>query len=135
MTLAALNPWQVLDQIQKEALTHSTARRWHPATDINESEAGYEITMDLPGIKPEEVAIEIHEQRLQIKGERAASSNEKENKTHYNERVYGNFHRTFKLPKDANESAIDAKFEHGVLNISIPKIEKVQPRKITISAS
>ena len=135
MTLAALNPWQVLDQIQKEALTQSTSRRWHPATDINEAETGYEIIIDLPGIKPEEVAIEVHEQRLQIKGQRTAPSSDKENKAHYNERVYGNFHRTFKLPKDANESAIDAKFEYGVLNISIPKVEKVQPRKITISAS
>lgn len=134
MTLATLNPWQVLDQMQKEALSNSRSRRWHPATDITETESGYQINMDLPGIKPEDVAIEAHEQKLQIKGERQTTSNQ-EGKTHYNERVHGSFHRTFKLPNDANESAIHANFEHGVLSISIPKIEKVQPRKISINIS
>lgn len=136
MTLAALNPWQVLDQIQKEALqqSNSNLKRWHPATDINESENNYQITVDLPGIKPEDVNIEVHENRLTIKGERKTSLKQ-EHKTHYNERVYGNFNRTFKLPKDANDGNIEANFEHGVLTIGIPKLAKAQPRKVTINVS
>ena len=132
MTLATLNPWQVLDQIQKEAFTQQT-RRWHPATDITESEASYHIYLDLPGLKSEDISIEVKEDRLHIRGSRQLKR-EEGIKTHYNERVSGEFNRTFKLPKDANESAIAAKFEDGVLQIDVPKAEKAQPRKIAIEA-
>ncbi|MCG8668269.1 MAG: Hsp20/alpha crystallin family protein [Pseudomonadales bacterium] len=134
MTLATLNPWQVLDQIQKEAFSNNAAKRWHPATDIQESENGYSITLDLPGVKPDEVNIEVHEQKLHISGERKRETNS-ENKVHYNERVYGSFNRVFRLPKDADETAINAKFELGVLNVEIPKQEKLQPRKVTINVN
>ncbi|MCG8314421.1 MAG: Hsp20/alpha crystallin family protein [Pseudomonadales bacterium] len=134
MTLATLNPWQVLDQIQKEAFNNSNNRRWHPASDISESESCYQIAVDLPGVNPESVSIEVHEQKLHIKGQRV-NGLAPENKTHYNERVFGDFNRVFRLPKDADESAINAKFELGVLNVWIPKIENAQPRKITIEVN
>lgn len=131
MTLATINPWQVLDQIQKEAFTPGSARRWHPAADITETDAGYQITLDLPGVRPEDVSIEVHDQKLQIKGERAAPQNQSE-KVHYSERVFGSFQRVFRLPKDSDENAISANFDFGVLNVKIPKLEKAKPRKISI---
>ncbi|MDX1693634.1 MAG: Hsp20/alpha crystallin family protein [Ketobacteraceae bacterium] len=132
MTLATLNPWQVLDQIQKEAFTQQS-RRWHPATDITESESGYRVSLDLPGMKSEDITIEVKEERLYIKGSRQVERDESA-KVHYSERVFGEFNRTFKLPKDANESAIAAKFENGVLQVDIPKVEKAQPRQIAIES-
>ena len=132
MSLATLNPWQVLDQIQKEALNNN--RRWHPASDISESDTSYQIAIDLPGVTPESVSIEVHEQKLHIKGQRVNAS-ESPDKVHYSERVFGDFNRVFRLPKDADESAINAKFEYGVLSVRIPKIENAQPRKITIEVN
>lgn len=135
MTLATLNPWQVLDQIQKEAFTQQSQqkRRWHPATDITESESAYLLSLDLPGMKTEDISIEVKEDKLHITGVRASDRNES-SRVHYSERVFGEFNRAFKLPKDVNESGISARFEHGVLLVEIPKAEKAQPRKITIEA-
>lgn len=132
MALATINPWQVLDQIQKEAFANtSSAKRWHPATDITEHETGYRVTLDLPGINPDAITIEVKDQKLQIKGGRELEQNESE-RVHYRERVFGEFNRSFRLPKDADETNINAKFEHGVLQVEIPKAEKAQPRKIAI---
>lgn len=130
MTLATLNPWQVLDQFQKEALAQQR-RRWHPATDITESESAYRVSLDLPGMNSNDITIEVKEDKLQISGSRA-STREDSSRVHYNERVFGEFNRTFKLPKDIHESGISATFEHGVLLVEIPKAEKAQPRKISI---
>lgn len=130
MSLATLNPWQVLDQIQKEAFNQQ-AKRWHPAADITESETAYEVALDLPGIKPEDINIEIKEEKLYISGGREVEPKDA-TKIHYSERVNGRFNRAFRLPKDVNESAINAKFDYGVLRVEIPKAEKAQPRKIAI---
>lgn len=136
MSLATLNPWQVLDQIQKEAFAtaraNNEARRWHPATDIVELEAAYNVVLDLPGVADEDVSIEVNEQKLYISGKRARADSDIE-KAHHNERVFGEFKRAFHLPKDADEAGIKAQFTQGVLSVTIPKHSPQQPRKIEIN--
>lgn len=139
MSIATLNPWQVLDQLQQDAIrrhsgknTHTTTRRWHPAVDISESDNGFHITMDLPGTKPEDVTIEVEDNQLKINGERkqAETANAK---THHSERVVGSFSRQFRLPKDADATQVSASFEAGILEIEIKKQEESKPRKVSIN--
>ena len=132
MSIATLNPWQVLDQLQKDALRgYSTNQKWHPAVDIFESKAGYNISIDLPGAKPEDVKLSAEDNKLKVTGERKAGKNEGD-RQHYSERVFGSFQRSFQLPKDADQTAISAEFDAGVLTIQIPKREETQPRNINI---
>ena len=149
MSISTLNPWQVLDQLQQDALrrhsgstSRNTAsasckttqtRQWHPAVDITESANGFHIVMDLPGIKPEDVTIEIEDHLLNISGERKQPETAPLKK-HHNERVIGAFSRQFRLPKDADATQVNASFEVGVLAIDINKQEESKPRKVTINA-
>jgi len=148
MSIATLNPWQVLDQLQQDALRrHSgptsrntisasckttSTRQWHPAVDITESANGFHIVMDLPGIKPEDVSIEIEDNQLKISGERKQPETAPLKK-HHNERVIGAFSRQFRLPKDADATQVNASFETGVLTIDINKQEESKPRKVSIN--
>lgn len=135
MAIRALNPWQVIDKIHNDTIKlyeNSEHKSWHPAVDIIETVEGYVITMDTPGVNPEDVNIEVNESKLVLSGHRESKNNGKAPKSHYKERVHGKFNRTFNLPTDSNTSAITASFDQGVLNISIPKEEKSLPRKISV---
>ncbi|MBV1920625.1 MAG: Hsp20/alpha crystallin family protein [Pseudomonadales bacterium] len=150
MSIATLNPWQVLDQLQQDALRRHSGptsrnaaspsckttqtRQWHPAVDISESVNGFHIVMDLPGIKPEDATIEIEDQLLKISGERKQPETATLKK-HHKERVSGAFSRQFRLPKDADATQVNASFEVGVLTININKQEESKPRKVTITTT
>ena len=108
------------------------ATDWVPAVDIREDDAHFELSADLPGVDPENIAVTMEEGVLTIQGSRDAQvTNEKDNYKHY-ERVSGNFLRCFTLPDTANGEAISATTKHRVLKLSIPKQAKLQPRKIDV---
>ncbi|HVK98180.1 MAG TPA: Hsp20/alpha crystallin family protein [Dongiaceae bacterium] len=136
MTIACLNPWQVLDQLQQDNLRRyvNTGHRWQPSVDISEGKDRYEIRLDLPGVKPEQVKVELEEGKLKISGEKQRVEVEGQN-YRYKERVAGAFNRVFKLPEDADVNGIRAQFELGVLVLTLPKQEAVKPRKIEIQVS
>ena len=133
MTIACLNPWQVLDQLQQDNLRRYTSngQRWQPSVDIAESKDRYEIQMDLPGVKPDQVKVELEDGKLKISGEKTRAA--AEGVTYrYKERTTGAFSRVFKLPEDADANGIRAQFDNGVLVLSIQKQEATKPRKIEI---
>lgn len=135
MTLATLNPWQVLDQLQQNSLRRAVnGQRWQPSVDIVETAQHYEILLDLPGVKSEQVQVELEDSILKISGEKTRPQNEGET-WRYKERVRGAFSRHFRLPEDANSNAIQARFDNGVLSLVIGKLEQTKPRKIEIQAS
>jgi HSP20 family protein len=134
MSIATLNPWQVLDQLQNDGLRRYNQRRWQPVVDITESKSGYEIHLELPGIAPEQVQVELEENQLKISGEKVRTQ-EDGIEYRYRERAIGEFSRTFKLPDDANKNAVNASFANGLLKVSIQKQEQPQPRKIEIQVS
>ncbi|MEZ5507844.1 MAG: Hsp20/alpha crystallin family protein [Gammaproteobacteria bacterium] len=71
MTITALNPWQVLDQLQQNSLRrNATTHRWQPAVDIIETAQHYEIQLDLPGVKADQVTVELEDNTLKISGEK-----------------------------------------------------------------
>jgi HSP20 family protein len=107
---------------------------WAPAVDIKEEPDKYVLHADLPGVKPEETDVSMEDGVLTIKGEKKTEEiTEKEGYKRV-ERTFGSFHRRFSLPDTANPDAISAKSKDGVLEITIPKREAVQPKKIAVTS-
>lgn len=104
---------------------------WTPASDIYETESGYLIAMDLPGIDREALEIDINENRLVVKGTRAIA----ESRQHRSERPRGKFFRTYSVPASVDQGRIAAEYKDGVLQISLPKRTEQKPKKIDIKVS
>lgn len=110
----------------------AVAADWIPAVDIREDEDGYVLHADLPGVDPEAIEITMENGMLTLRGERASEAERRTNAFRRIERTSGRFFRRFSLPDSADADRITATGRHGVLEISIPKHEKVQPRRITV---
>ena len=105
-------------------------KTWVPEVDIFEDEKAYHLSVDLPGIKAEEIEVTAHDGILTIKGDREAVLEDKELKR--SERVYGSFLREFSMPDTADLENIKASSQHGVLDIEVPKVTKSEPRRIQV---
>lgn len=94
-------------------------------TDVKETEQGYEMTMNLPGIKKEDVKAELKEGYLTINATSNSENDEKDNDGRYirRERYYGSCSRSFYVGEEVTQEDIKAKFENGILKLSIPKKE------------
>ena len=101
---------------------------WTPAADIYETESGYLIAMDLPGIDRQALEIDVDENRLLVKGTRAID----EPKQHRAERPRGKFLRTFSVPASIEQGKIAAEYKDGVLQIRLPKRSEQTSKKIDI---
>jgi len=101
---------------------------WTPAADIYESESGYLIAMDLPGINRDALEIDVDDNRLLVRGTRTIS----ESKQHRAERPRGKFLRTFSVPGSVDQSKIGAEYKDGVLQIRLPKRGEQKAKKIDI---
>lgn len=101
---------------------------WTPAADIYETESGYSIAMDLPGIDREALEIDVDENRMVVKGTRAID----EPRQHRSERPRGKFLRTFSVPASVDQGKIAAEYRDGVLQIRLPKRSEQKPKKIDI---
>jgi len=107
---------------------------WNPAVDIREEDERFVLQADLPGVNPEDIEVAMADGVLTIRGERSAeTTDEKEGYRRY-ERARGSFLRRFSLPDTANGDDISAATRHGVLEVTIPKQAKPQPRKIAVQA-
>jgi HSP20 family protein len=106
-------------------------RSWSPAVDVAESPAGYVVTVEVPGARKEDIAVECHDNVLTIKGEKRDERDEKDEHRHYVERSYGSFTRSFRMPADTSED-IKASFRDGVLTVEVPKHEERKPRSVSI---
>ena len=103
-----------------------------PSMNVSETELQYEVSADLPGIKPEEVSVELHEGQLTISGKRESEQEETGKTFHRIERQYGEFRRTIALPLPVDEQKITAAYKDGVLTVVVPKSEKVKPTRIPV---
>jgi HSP20 family protein len=103
-----------------------------PAVDLTENERGYVVSVELPGVKREDVSVELHEDVLTIRGEKKSEREEKKDRSHWIERAYGSFSRSFTLPPTAVADQLKASFTDGVLRIEIPKQEPTKARQIAI---
>ncbi|MBN1882728.1 MAG: Hsp20/alpha crystallin family protein [Deltaproteobacteria bacterium] len=105
---------------------------WSPAVDIYETNDEIVLKAELPGLKKDDVSIEITDNTLILTGERTFEKDIKEENYHRIERSYGSFSRTFSLPTTVDQSGVSAKFIDGILEIHIPKAEKSTARVIEI---
>src|SRR5215218_2426276 len=119
------------DATQRRAHTEAGAEferaDWTPPSDIYETETGYLIAMDLPGINRDALEIDLDENRLVVKGTRTV-----EEPRHRSERPRGKFLRTFSVPGSVNQGGIGAEYKDGVLQIRFPKRTEQKPKKIDI---
>lgn len=147
MQIRRYEPWSLLNQLSNEmnalmegrdaALGDSSALAtsdWVPAVDIREEPDRYLIHADVPGVAPEDIEIHMENGVLSLKGERKREASEEREGYKRVERVYGSFYRRFSLPDTADADKISASSRNGVLEIVIPKQEKVQPRRITVQS-
>jgi HSP20 family protein len=109
-------------------------RAWLPAVDVRETQEALLFDVELPGLTKENIDITVENNILTISGERKfeKETTEKEGEYHRLERSFGHFSRSFTLPTGVRTDKIDAKFEHGILNIVLPKQEGAKPKKIAI---
>ena len=105
-----------------------------PASEAGSDEDGYRITLELPGVKKDDIEISHHDQVLTIKGEKRSEREETKGSVYFCERQYGRFQRTFRLPADADDTKIGAAFEDGVLTLTVPRKAPEEPaaRRIAI---
>ncbi|HUE71120.1 MAG TPA: Hsp20/alpha crystallin family protein [Pirellulaceae bacterium] len=103
-----------------------------PEVNVAETEKAVEVTMELPGMKPEEVKVEILEGRLWITGEKKEEHEEKGKTYHRIERKTGQFRRVLPLPTKVEAERVEAQMNEGVLKIVLPKAEEVRPKAIPV---
>lgn len=108
---------------------------WTPSADISETDTAYVIKAEIPGVNKEDVKVTLENGMLTIQGERKMEKEEKGKKFHRIERSYGSFMRSFRVPDDADESAVKAEFKDGVLNVTLTKSAKAKPKSINVSVS
>jgi HSP20 family protein len=108
------------------------ARRWIPPMDLLETPEHFVLRADLPGMREEDVAIELEDTVLTISGERRAEHEDRQEGYLRLERAFGSFSRSLTLPKGIAAEGVAAAFKDGVLEVRIAKPEERKPRKITI---
>jgi len=109
-----------------------STRTWAPVVDIEETADALVLHAELPGIKPEEIAIQIESDTLTIRGERKLEQEANDRQYVRIERAYGAFMRTFTLGVPVKQAEVKASYHDGVLEIILPKAEEVKPKQIQI---
>lgn len=108
---------------------------WSPKVDISETEHEVVVTAELPGIKKEDVKVNVQNNVLTLSGEKKQEKETKEKNFHRIERSYGSFHRSFTLPMEVDTEKIGATYKEGLLKVTLPKAEVSKPKQIDINVS
>ncbi len=145
MALVRWDPARELDTLQSEfnrlfdvfsgSRPDARSHRWVPAMDLVESDRHLVLRADLPGMKRDDVDIEIKDNVLTISGQRRAEHEQKADGYHRVERAFGGFSRSLTLPEGTDHDAIAADFEDGVLEVRIPKPEERKPHRVAIGGT
>lgn len=143
MAIQRYRPYSLLDNLQREMSslfqvpaateTNFSQEDWTPAVDIQENADNFIIHADLPGVKAADIEVTAENGLLTIKGVR--DSNKVEEKDNYKriERFSGSFMRRFTLPETADVERINATSRDGVLELTIPKMPQLQPKRIEVN--
>jgi HSP20 family protein len=146
MALVRLDPWRNLSILQDrinrlfwEAFPEPRLGEdevgldtWYPSVDIHETDGVIVAQAELPGLKKEDIEIEVKENILTLKGERTEEKEIKEENYHRHERRSGRFHRSFTLPAIIDPEKVVASYKAGVLEVKIPMPEEHKPKQIDI---
>jgi HSP20 family protein len=106
---------------------------WYPPVDILESKDSYLIRAELPGMKKEDIKVELNDGTLILSGERKAEKPAEGVEYRHTERLNAKFWRSFSLPETVKQDGIEAAYKDGVLEIRVPKAEQAKPRQIEVT--
>lgn len=149
MNITRFEPWGLVDLLQRDldpffgrrfvpttAETNgSSVADWTPAVDIVEEKDRYVLRADVPGVKPEDIDVNMENGVLTVSGERHDEKTEETQEMRRVERVSGKFYRRFTLPDTADAEEISARSSNGILEVIIPKQPEVKARRITVEIS
>ena len=121
---AAGNPWEDTAVFRGQC---------SPAIDVYDSQDNFQVKADLPGMKKEEIEISLQDNNLTIKGEKKKDNEVKEKDYYKTERFYGSFSRILRFPAAIDAEKIDARYENGVLTVTLPKKEEAKPKQIRVN--
>ena len=124
-------PFRLMEQWLGATGNGDRVTGFRPLVDVRETAEEYFVMVDLPGVKQEDVTVEVHDQLLSISGARVPVEKGEELLA---ERPYGSFARTLTLPKGIESDGIAADYADGVLTVHIPKPAEVKPRRIAIGS-
>jgi HSP20 family protein len=135
--LSVWDPFADLNRFQREVEKSFFQGRNRPAdfapmVDVHEDEDALVLRADLPGVKREDIDIQVDGNVLTLKGERKLENEADKRRYHRVERSYGSFVRQWQLPTNVDASKVDASFENGILTLKLPKKEEQKARKIEI---
>ncbi len=124
---------RLFDRDMEESTGQMTA--WAMRVDIREDENQIVIQADVPGMKQEDIHVNVDNGQLTISGERKFEDAENKDSYHRVERSYGRFSRTFQLPNTTDTGNISASYTNGVLVVTLPKLEEAKPRAIEVKVN
>jgi len=110
----------------------ASGRTFAPAVDISENEDAFIVAAELPGTKPEDVQVEVHDGVLTLRGEKKSERTSENEHARYVERSFGSFSRSFRLPENADADKVEAGYGEGVLTLTIGKRAEARPRTVEI---
>jgi HSP20 family protein len=103
-----------------------------PSLDLSETDTTLDVRMDVPGVKPDDIDVQLSGNLLTIRGKRSEEKEEKGRTFHRVERSYGSFSRSVTLPCDVKEDKVDAQIHDGILRVTLQKSEEAKTRKIKV---
>jgi HSP20 family protein len=135
--LSVWDPFADLNRFQREFEKSFFANRnrpadFAPAVDVHEDDDALVLRADLPGVRREDIEIQVDGNVLTLKGERKLEVQSEKQRYHRVERAYGSFVRQWQLPTNVDSTRIDASFSDGILTLKLPKREEQKSRKIEI---
>lgn len=114
----------LVDQFFNDTVSRTGGSTFYPKTDVAETEKAFEIQLAVPGMNKEDFKLELNEKYLTISGERKFNEEKKDKNFHTIETYYGSFSRSFKLPDNVDATKINANYNNGILEVTLPKDEK-----------
>jgi HSP20 family protein len=139
MNIAIREPWHLLNRLSRDLDGNlgapATRVAFIPAVDVHEEKNRYVVKADLPGVAPADIEVTAAKNILTLRGERKTEQREPTEGYERLERVSGSFTRRFALPENVQADAIKAKFTHGVLEVSIPKLPVPAATRVVVEAA
>ena len=126
---------RAMDDVIGQTNESLNGQYWVPSMDAWETEQAFVVQVDLPGLKPEQVDVSFDRNVLTVRGTRSDTipTDKGEKRVFFVERSPGSFSRTLRFPQYVEAAKIEAKFENGVLSVTVPKSEAGKPRKIQVN--
>lgn len=145
MALIRYNPWQEMTTLQRqldhlfnESLSGENWQKWSnlskvPAAELTETSDSFKLLLEVPGMKAEDLDIQVTAKQVAISGERKSSTKTEENGTTKSEFSYGRFQRVIPLPKQIQNTNVTANYQDGILSLTLPKSEEEKNQVVKVN--